>query len=177
MWVCSTCSPLLQWKGKEREVSFVFPFPARATLHTYFLFLLLFSCSVVSNCFATPWTVTHQTPLSMGFPRQKYWNGLPFPPPGDLPISGIKPASIVSPALTGGFFSLWAAWEAFPFDSMLNTSCIWCLPLQHSSSYSSSFLHTRKKVVEPTNSQTKLLGYYISLWLSLKQCKRKNSRA
>ena len=35
--------------------------------------------------FATPWTVAHQAPLSMGFPRQEYWNGLPFPSPGDLP--------------------------------------------------------------------------------------------
>ena len=37
----------------------------------------------------------------MGFPRQEYWKGLPFPPPGDLPHAGIEPAS---PALTGGFF-------------------------------------------------------------------------
>ena len=35
--------------------------------------------------FMTPWTVAHQAPLSMGFPRQEYWSGLPFPPPGDLP--------------------------------------------------------------------------------------------
>ena len=35
--------------------------------------------------FATPWTVAHQAPLSMGFPRQEYWSGLPFPSPGDLP--------------------------------------------------------------------------------------------
>ena len=36
--------------------------------------------------FATPWTVAHQAPLSMGFPRQEYWSGLPCPPPGDLPV-------------------------------------------------------------------------------------------
>ena len=41
--------------------------------------------------FATPWTVAHQPPLSMGFPRQKYWSGLPFPSPGDLPDPGINP--------------------------------------------------------------------------------------
>ena len=40
--------------------------------------------------FATPWTVAYQIPLSMGFPRQEYWSGLPFPPPGDLPNPGIK---------------------------------------------------------------------------------------
>ena len=49
--------------------------------------------------FATLWTVTHQAPLSMGFSRQKYWSVLPFPPPGDLPDSGIKPTSPTSPAL------------------------------------------------------------------------------
>ena len=44
--------------------------------------------------FATPWTVVYQAPLSMGFPRHKYWNGQPFPSPGDLPYHGIKPLSL-----------------------------------------------------------------------------------
>ena len=43
--------------------------------------------------FATPWTLAHQAPLSMGFSRQEYWSGLPFPSPGDLPIPGIYPRS------------------------------------------------------------------------------------
>ena len=55
--------------------------------------MLLLSCSVVSNSFATPWTAAHQTPLSMGFPRKEYWNGLPFHSPGDLLHSGIEPES------------------------------------------------------------------------------------
>ena len=55
--------------------------------------------------FATPWTVDDQTPLSMGFSRQGYWSGLPCPPPGDLPDPGIEPASLMSPALAGGFFT------------------------------------------------------------------------
>ena len=42
----------------------------------------------------TPWTVAHQAPLSMGFSRQEYWNGLPFFSPGDLPNPGIKPISL-----------------------------------------------------------------------------------
>ena len=54
---------------------------------------LLFSCSVVSDSFAAPWTVACQAPLSMGFSRQGYWNGLPFPSPGDLSDPGIKPVS------------------------------------------------------------------------------------
>ena len=53
------------------------------------------------DSFATPWTVALQAPLSMGFPRQEHWSGLPFPSPGDLPDSRIKPVSL---ALAGGFF-------------------------------------------------------------------------
>ena len=44
-------------------------------------------CSIVSHS-ATPWTVAHQAPMSLGFPRQESWSGLPFPPPGDLPDPG-----------------------------------------------------------------------------------------
>ena len=54
----------------------------------------------MSDSFVTPWTVAHQAPLFMGFPRQRYWNGLPFPSPGDLPNPEID---LVSPALAGGF--------------------------------------------------------------------------
>ena len=54
------------------------------------LLLLLFSCRDVSNSLATPWTIIYQAPLSMEFPRQEYWSGLPFPSPGDLPDLGIK---------------------------------------------------------------------------------------
>ena len=51
---------------------------------------------------ATTWPVARKAPLSMGFPRQEYWGGLPFPPLGNLPNPGIKP---VSPALAGRFFT------------------------------------------------------------------------
>ena len=64
--------------------------------------LIHFSCV---QLFATQWTVAHQAPLSMGFSRQEYWNGLPCPPPGDLPNPVIKPTSLMSAALTGGFFT------------------------------------------------------------------------
>ena len=53
--------------------------------------------------FAIPWTVAHQAPLSMGFPRQEYWSGLPFPSPRDLPNPGTGPAYL---ALVGRFFPL-----------------------------------------------------------------------
>ena len=52
--------------------------------------------------FATLWTVAHQAPLSMGFPKQEYWNGFPFYFPRDPPNPRIKPTS---PALAGGFFT------------------------------------------------------------------------
>ena len=50
---------------------------------------------VAKSCptLATPWTVARQAPLSMGFSRQEYWSGLPFPSPGDLPDPGIEPGS------------------------------------------------------------------------------------
>ena len=56
--------------------------------------------------FATPWTVAHQAPLSMGVSRQEYWSGLPHPSPGDLPDPEIEPKSLTSPALAGGFFTI-----------------------------------------------------------------------
>ena len=59
-------------------------------------------CLVMSDSFATPWTVACQAPLFIGFPRQECWSGLPFASPGDLPDPGIEP---VSPALAGGFFT------------------------------------------------------------------------
>ena len=58
--------------------------------------------------FATPWTAAHQAPLSMGFSRQEYWSGLPFPSPGDLLDPGIEPMSPALQAHTGRHFNLWA---------------------------------------------------------------------
>ena len=69
---------------------------------------------VAKSCptLATPWTVAHQAPLSMGFSRQECWSGLPFPPPDDRPNPRIKPGSLTSPALAGGLFTTRATWEA-----------------------------------------------------------------
>ena len=57
-------------------------------------------------------TVARRAPLSMGFPRQEYWSGLPCPPPEDLPRPGMEPTSPASPALAGGFFPTSTTWEA-----------------------------------------------------------------
>ena len=68
----------------------------------------------VLNCvqfFATLWTIAHQDFLSMGFFKQEYWSGLPFPPPGDLPNPGIEPGASASSALAGEFFTASAIWE------------------------------------------------------------------
>jgi len=56
----------------------------------------------MSKSFVTAWTVACQAPLSIGFSRQEYWSGWPFPSPRELPYPGIKP---MSPALAGGFFT------------------------------------------------------------------------
>ena len=57
------------------------------------------------DSFATPQSIARQAPLSMGFPRQEYWSGLPFPPAEDLPDPGIELTSPASPVLLGGFFT------------------------------------------------------------------------
>ena len=77
--------------------------------------LLLFIHSVLSNSFVTPWTVACLVSLSMGFPRQEYWSGVPFPAPRDLPNLGVKPES---PALAGGFFTI-------QFSSVQSLSHVW----------------------------------------------------
>ena len=64
-------------------------------------------CSVIKSCltFVTLWAVACQAPLSMGFSRQEYWSGLPFPSPGDLTNLEVKHVSSASPELAGGFFT------------------------------------------------------------------------
>ena len=79
---------LLQWIFQTQELK-------RGLLHCrWILYQLSYGArSLAQLCLTlgTPWTVAHQAPLSMGFPRQEYWSGLPFPSPGDLPDPGIEP--------------------------------------------------------------------------------------
>ena len=81
-------------------------------LNLNFLHVYLLSHFSYVQLSATLWTVACQAPLSMRFSRQEYWNGLPCPPPGNLPNTGIEPAS---PALAGGFFTTSATWETITF--------------------------------------------------------------
>ena len=93
--VLSTCSPYSYWltwshssgPGMERLMGLcsVFVEP-----------IFLPSCvshSIMSDCFSSSWSVANQAPLSLGFSRQEYWSGLPFPTPGDHPNPGIEPRS------------------------------------------------------------------------------------
>ena len=64
------------------------------------------SCLSHVQLFVTPWTVAHQASLYMGFSKQEHWSGLPCPPPEYLPNPGIKPTSLMSPALAVGFLPL-----------------------------------------------------------------------
>ena len=68
-------------------------------LHFRFWCVRAQSCPILCD----PWTVARQAPPSMGFPRQEYWSGLPFPTPGDLPDPGIEPVSPVSSASGRGW--------------------------------------------------------------------------
>ena len=95
--------------------------------------------SVMSNS-AAPWTVAHQAPLSVGFPRQGYWSELPFPPPGDLTDTGSEPVSLGSPALAGRFFTTdsgqiphllgcWGVWVQRPVATLWLSQQL-CFPLR-----------------------------------------------
>ena len=72
--------------------------------HSFKIYLFIVHAQSLSHIwlFVTPWTAANQAPLSMGFSRQEHWSGLPFPPPEDLPHSGMEPAS---PALASKFFT------------------------------------------------------------------------
>ena len=74
------------------------------------LWACMLSCFSHVQHFETPWTVCCQALLSMGFSRQEIWSGLPYPPPGDLPNPGIKPASFMSPSLADRFFITSSTW-------------------------------------------------------------------
>ena len=76
----------------------------------------------MSNSYVTPWTVSCQAPLSMGFSRQEYWSGLLFPSPGDLSDPGMEP---VSSALVGRFFTTEPAGK--PKRSLPNTFVCVCV--------------------------------------------------
>ena len=119
--------------------------------------------------FATPWTVARPAPLSMGFSRQEYWSGLPFPPSGDLSDPGIEPVSPVSPAFAGGFFTtelpgkpllivilcLFFYWLSVFFFLNYRHSFLYVLPV---SSYTAPFTSGSKEEPKKRGSQRVFLS-------------------
>ena len=96
------------------HLPFQTPFPSALLAEEFSHLLAVVKISVCArvlsrfshvSLFATPWTMACQAPLSMGFSRQEYWSGLPFPSLGVLPNTGIEPMSLMSPALAGGLFT------------------------------------------------------------------------
>ena len=78
------------------------------------------SCPTICD----PMDCSPQGPLSVGFSSQEYWSRLPCPPPGDLPNPGIKPTSLMSPPLAGGFFTTSTAWKS---PILLLVTCVLCV--------------------------------------------------
>ena len=116
---------LLSMQSAGRLLSFILGLELFYFSHLFFLPLLfslcLFYVSCVCTCilscvwlFATTWTTVHQAPQSMGFPRQEYWSGLPFPSLGDLSDPGTELRSLALQAVSYipvGFFTNWATRE------------------------------------------------------------------
>ena len=97
-----TCSPHISFSS----------FSTRGNSFTPFLLLMgMFQSINRVQLFVIPWTIAHQTPLSMGFSRQECWSGLPYPPWGELLDPEIEPTSLMSPALAGWFFTTTVTWE------------------------------------------------------------------
>ena len=94
--------PLLPYSQHPHPILAYFVILSFILFTLKYVCLLLFSCSVKFNFFATPWTVACQAFLSMKFSKQEYWSGLPFLTLEDLPNPGIEPASF---ALGGGSFT------------------------------------------------------------------------
>ena len=98
---------IINWFNKD--------FPSTGARDTVFhvesLLECVWSCLSHAQLFATLWTVAHQAPLPMGFSRQEYWSGLPFPSSGDSPDPRIELVSLTSPALAGSIFTASATWK------------------------------------------------------------------
>ena len=121
---------LTQSHTNWRKISHLLLPPSHTSFYTKCL-LRLCSDGCVCVCaqsvshvqlFSTPWTVSHEAPLSMEFSRQEYWSRLPFPPARDLPDPEIQTTSAMSPALAGMSFYLCVTWETH--ISVLNTCLI-----------------------------------------------------
>ena len=109
---------LPSYLGQSFHLNFFFSSPDTLEGHMEAICVCLRARSLSWVWLGNPWTVACQAPLSMGFPRQGYLSGFPFPSPEDLPNPRIEPVSLASPALAVRFFNT-ATWEA---DSYLRSS-------------------------------------------------------
>ena len=114
---------LIQWVNSLHEVAKALEFQLQhrpihthtyTHSHTYTYIVYMCCAQSLSHVwlFATPWTQPTRLFCPWGYSSQEYWNGVPFPTLEDPPNSGIKPESLVSPALAGGFFTTRGTWEA-----------------------------------------------------------------
>ena len=95
-------------------------------------------------------------PLSMGFSRQEHWSGLPCPPPGDLPDQAIEPASLMSPALAGRFFTASTIWHhtymiIYPHQMMAMLGIAVCITMQKIVTEIHHLNNLKEKVHDDTN--------------------------
>ena len=118
--------------------------------------------------FATPWTLAHQAPLSMGFSRQEHWSGLLFPSPEDLPEPEIEPTSLPSPALDGTFLTTSATWETPIPQCLLGTGSRTCCRYRNPQMLTSCDLGIgilgSTRWIQPTTDHKQ---YGIWVWLNL----------
>ena len=97
-WVLLSKSEVNVFKNSKLIICSELKISSKEKIQVVLLWFSCFGCV----CFKTPWTTAHQAPQSMGFSKQEYWSGLPFPSPGDLPNPRIK---LMSPALAQRFFT------------------------------------------------------------------------
>ena len=106
------------WRDRKMSQNYVYRLlTVYSIIYLAILHFIKYSTCLLSHfscvwLFATPWIVACQAPLSMGFCRQEYWRGVPCPPPGDHPDSGIEPMSFTSPTLAAAFFTTASTWKA-----------------------------------------------------------------
>ena len=117
--------------GMKSKVKYLDLYITRSKL----LHARVFSCSVVSSSFIAPWNVAHQAPLSMEFPRQEHWSGLPFPPPRYLHDPGVEPTSLT---LTGRFFTTEPPEKSQPTEASLIFQSPGSMLLPYSSPHTAS---------------------------------------
>ena len=109
--------------------------------------------------------VAHQASLSMGFSRQEYWSGLPFPTSGDRLKPGIKPMSCASPALAGGFFTTSAIWEYLEILASGTHSCKYVLkvPQENNCFGINSIVFNQYMVLFLTNNENREMTFLKSI--------------